>query len=271
MQRFRYLAASLVVAAALISGPTHASTYIVSSAPRGTKASETQYYAPLAQYLSQVTGQKFVYEYPQNWLTYAHNMQQNRYDILFDGPHFVSWRIHHLQAVPLVKLPQPHIWLILRKAGDHSLTNVSSLAGRLVCAPAPPNFGALVLVSMFPDPLSQPVFVQTKGWKAGYDGVLSGKCAATIVPDTNYKLFDPSGTHEKILYQHAPYPNQAITASARIPRALRNRIRAALLSPQGEAVLAGLRRRYAKGRDFVVAHRAEYAGVDSILKGVWGF
>ena len=271
MKHPKILASALMLAAGLASTPSYATTYILSSAPRGSRASETADYAPLARYLSQVTGQKIVYQYPQNWLTYAHNMQQNRYDILFDGPHFVSWRIQHLNAVPLVKLPQPHIWLVLRKAGDHTLTSISSLAGHTVCAPAPPNFGALVLESMFPNPLEQPFIVQTKGWKAGYDGVLAGQCEATIVPDTNYKRFDPDGSHERILFQHAPYPNQAITASARIPVAMRQQMRAALLSSQGETVLAALRKRYAKDKEFVPAHRAEYAGIDQILKGVWGF
>lgn len=261
----------LLTVAAVTAQAAQTPTYVMSSPPRGTAQQETATYAPIAALLSRATGTHIVYEFPGDWLTYTHNMRHGVYDLLFDGPHFVSWRIDHQNALPIAKLPQPHIWVILEQTSNTRVKTLEGLAGRTICAPPPPNFGALVLQSMFPDPLSQPVFVPTKSWKDGYEGVLHAKCVATIVPMTTYHIMDPNGTHEKILFQHAPYPNQAWTASARMPADLVAKITQALLSSQGQQVLKPLRVRFAHGRLFVPASASEYAGIDQILKGTYGF
>lgn len=269
--RLRQIFGILLTASAITAQAAQPQTYIMSSPPRGTAKTETATYAPIASMLSRATGARIVYEFPGDWLTYTHNMRSGAYDLLFDGPHFVSWRVDHQHAIPIAKLPQPHIWVLLEKTSNTRVTTLENLAGRTVCAPPPPNFGALVLQSLFPDPLSQPVFVPTKSWKDGYEGVAHGQCVAAIVPLTTYHIMDPDGTHEKILFQHAPYPNQAWTASARMPAELVTRITQALLSPAGQQVLKPLRERFAHGRRFVPAEASEYAGIDQILKGTYGF
>jgi hypothetical protein len=45
------------------------------------------------------------YEHPGNWLHYQRNLRNDMYDIVFDGPHFASWRMEHLEHDMLVKLP----------------------------------------------------------------------------------------------------------------------------------------------------------------------
>ena len=79
--------------------------FVFSSPPRGSAAEETAYFQPIAEYLTRVTGKKFVYKYSDNWLSYQSEMQKDLYDIVFDKPHFVSWRSTKLRHVPMVKLP----------------------------------------------------------------------------------------------------------------------------------------------------------------------
>ena len=47
-------------------------------------------YGPLAEYLSDVIGEKVTYKHPKGWLYYQRDMRANKYDIVFDGPHFMS-------------------------------------------------------------------------------------------------------------------------------------------------------------------------------------
>ena len=91
----------VAISAATISLPgVAANEYIFSAPPRGSAEKETKVYKPIAAYLSKMLGKKIVYQHPGNWLSYQQNMQLGRYDLVFDGPHFVSWRIlktNHVQ------------------------------------------------------------------------------------------------------------------------------------------------------------------------------
>ncbi len=249
---------------------------VFTSAPRGTFAEESATYQPVADFLSKVTGQKVLYKFSDNWLTYQDEMRKGKYDIIFDGPHFVSWRSYHMDHVPLVKLPQQHIWVVVAGNGDNEATNINSLAGRTICAPAPPNFGALTLFSLFTNPSRQPFIVETKSWQDGFKGVTSGQCRAAIMPMSNWKKFDPEGKFTKIVHKHRPFPNQAITVSSkRIPPDMQQKLRVALLSDDGQAAMKQLREQYAKVGNsvekLVAANKEEYADVDLILKDVRGF
>src|SRR5512135_225067 len=54
---------------------------IFTSPPRESRAKGNEVYQPISDYLSKVTGQKVVYQYPDNWLTYQRDMRKNVYDI----------------------------------------------------------------------------------------------------------------------------------------------------------------------------------------------
>jgi len=249
---------------------------VLTSAPRGNYAAESATYQPVADFLSKVTWQKVIYKFSDNWLTYQADMQKGKYDIIFDGPHFVSWRTYHMDHVPLVKLPQQHIWVVVANKGDNAVANLNNLNGRAVCSPAPPNFGALTLLSLYTNPARQPIIVETKSWQDGFTGVTSGKCKAAIIPQSNWKKFDLEGKLTKTIHKHRPFPNQAITVSSkRVPPAMQQKMQVALLSDGGQAAMKQLREQYAKVGNvlekLVPATKEEYADVDLILKDVRGF
>jgi len=248
-----------------------AEEYIFTATPQWSAAKAGEVYQPIADYLSRVTGKKIVYVNSDNWLTYISEMQKDKYDLVFDGPHFGSWRIHKLKHVPLVKLPQPHIWDVVIRADNINIKNVKSLAGRPICAHAPPNFGTLTLLSLFDNPARQPFIMQINGWKSAFDGVVQGKCMATILPLTNLKQFDPEMKQVKLLYQHRPFPNQLFTASSRFSPEMHAKIIKALLSDEGKAATQKLMDEYAKGRSLVLATKEEYADIELVLKNERGF
>lgn len=64
---------------------------LILTAPPREKASVGEtLYGPLAQHLSSLLGEPVVYKHPNNWLEYQRDVRKDVYDIVFDGPHFVS-------------------------------------------------------------------------------------------------------------------------------------------------------------------------------------
>ena len=252
------------------SAASELTTLLFTAPPRETVADGKKMYEPIAAFLTRAIGKKFEYRHPGNWLTYTDQMRAGRYDLIFDGPHFVGWRSLHINHVPLLKLPQPHVWAVVVRADNQKTNKIADLAGRKICAHSPPNFGTLTLPSLF-NPLRQPYLVTIKGWRNAFEGVDSGKCEGTILPFTNLKKFDPDSKIVKVIHKHKPYPNQAFTASPRISPEMRQQIVTALSSPEGKTATKSLRGRFAKGADLVTASTEEYADVALVLRTVWGF
>ena len=244
--------------------------FVFSSPPRGSAAEETAYFQPIAEYLTRVTGKKFVYKYSDNWLAYQSNMQKDRYDLVFDGPHFVSWRIAHREHEPLVKIPGDFIFVFLVRKDNTSIQKLSDLAGRSVCGHAPPNQGTLHLYNMFTNPARQPQLVDIQGWRPIYKAMLAGKCVGSVVPVKIYNELDPTGKDTKVLHITKAAPGQAFTASKRIPADIRAKIAEALMSDQGQTVTAKLREYY-PSKPYVRANKPEYADEEGLLKDSYGF
>ncbi len=243
--------------------------WIFSAPPRGTIAQQKAMYAPIARFLSRVAGHKVVFREPGNWLTYSQAMTEGKYDIVFDGPHFTSWRDRYLGDTPLVRIPEPFVFAVVVRRGER-FTQLSQLAGRPVCANSPPNLGTLSLLSKFSYITRQPYLVVVHGWPASYKGLMNKRCEATVLPIANLKLYEKGARTVRVLYRTPVYPNQAISAGPRVPAAVQARIRAALLSPAGEAATRTLRQAYG-ARRFVPANRRDYAGLSHLLNNTLYF
>lgn len=251
---------------AMVFPLTAVSDYVFTAPPRESLSQGKEIYQPIADYLSKATGERFVYHHPQNWTEYSRAMQAGEYDLVFDGPHFVSWRVEYINHEVVAKLPQLHIWRVITNRSDESIQNLDDLVGKKVCAPKSPNFGMLTMMSHYPNPDKEPVHVITKGWKDGFNGVVDGKCVATVLPKTNHVKFDPKEEKTRALHTHLPYPNQAFTTSSKITPNLKARIEDKLLSEEGQAALKKLRDRFSRGERLVGAVSEEYEGISMVLK-----
>ena len=239
---------------------------VFSAPPRGSYQEEVAIYQPIVDMLSRSIGRKVTYQYSDNWLSYSKNMTEGNYDIVFDGPAFNGWRVEKLSHTPLVKLPQDFVFVIITKADNDRIKQVKDLAGRMICAHAPPNLGTLTLLSRFDNPAREPVLVETKGWDNAYNAMLAGKCVATVIPIKNL-MKDDAGPKRltKTLFQSKAMPNQAISVGPRIAPELHKVITQALMSEEGKQATTKLRAAYA-GKDFVATNRDEYAGMGDLLK-----
>ncbi len=245
---------------------------IFTAPPRGPVAKETKMYKPVADYLSRVINKKIIYKFPGNWLTYQNDMQKGKYDIVFDGPHFVAWRIKRDKHEPLVKLPGKLAFAVFSSKKNEKVDKITDLQGRTVCALAPPFLGTLTLYSLFKNPARQPLVLEVKSFPATFKGVTSGKCQAGVLRDILFKRFNKKKKQAKMIYHSKGIPNQAITAGARISKKDKEKITNALLSDKGNQILKGINARFnKKNKPWLPTSIKEYKGLHILLKDVWGF
>ncbi len=242
---------------------------VLSAPPRETAEEAKAIYQPVAEYLSKITGRRIVYRHPGTWGGYRSEMLRGGYDLVFDGPHFNSYRIEKLNHNVLVRIPAIHEFVVVARQGGE-FRNMSDLAGRRICTHAPPNLGTLVLLSQFENPARQPVIRDTNGWNEIFAGVASGRCDAGVMPLANLKQLDPSG-RMTVLFKSKPMLNQAISAGPRLTPAEQNKISTALLSPEAAGPTARLRAEYKIGPSFAAATNRQYEGLSHYLRNEWGY
>ncbi len=245
---------------------------VFSAPPRETEEEGIRTYQPIAEYLSRVTGKTIVYKHPNDWLTYQLEMQRGSYDLVFDGPHFNSWRISNLQHSTLVKLADEHAFAVVVRKDDARTSDLKQLAGQKVCGMNPPNLGTLAVLSQFDNPMRQPLIMNSMGWNKIYEGVaFEKKCTAGILPVAVLKKFNNSENVVRVLYKTKTLPNQAFSAGPRVPAGDQAKIAAALVSPDGSTAMARLMSTYGSDKGVAFATKAEYAGLDVYLKDTWGY
>jgi len=245
---------------------------VLSAAPREDAPEAEAIYGPVAAYLSSVLGRKVVFKHGGNWGVFQGLMQKGAYDLVFDGPHFNSWRVERSQHNVLVKVPGDHVFVVLVKKDNERIRELKQLAGRTLCAHAPPNLGTLTVLNEFDNPSRQPIIVNIDGWKHIYDGMLDGKCVASVIPLKKLEQFEKnSGRQAKIIFRGAALPDNALSAGGRLTPAEQDKIVRALLSPEGEQATARLREKYAYGKSLVATSNKEFAGLSVYLRNEWGY
>lgn len=244
---------------------------VLSAPPRDDVAQGMQRFGPMADYLSQALGRKVIYRHPGTWGGYQSDLQRDAYDLVFDGPHFVSWRIEKQNHHALVKLPGDFLYVGFVRKNNTEIQDMDQLAGQAVCGHAPPNLGTLMLLSAFDNPSRQPKVVITEGYANIYEGVMAGKCVAGMLPKKHLSKHDVNGEYMRVIYSHRPYPEQALTTGPRVTAKQREMIVNALTAPGAETMLPAFRDAYALGGWFVPANDTEYAGLGIYLKTVPGF
>lgn len=245
---------------------------ILTSPPRESVEAGKKLYEPVAKYLTSLLGRKVTYKHAKNWFKYQMDMRNNKYDIVFDGPHFISWRLKHLKHEVLVKLPGKLDFLLVTEANS-KLNRSKDLTGKYFCGISPPNLSSLSFLASFPNPVVQP---RVKGIKGGMGKVFQAfenkKCTAAMLRGSYYKtqLSQHKREQLKVLFRSKTLPNQAITASSRLSPEEKRIITKGLLSAEGVAALQGVVARFAEldAHAFTSAKNSEYEGYNRYLEGV---
>jgi ABC-type phosphate/phosphonate transport system substrate-binding protein len=243
--------------------------YVFGFPPREAATKAEEIYQPIADYLSQATGKKFSIKPADNWLKYDTEMQKGAYDLVFDGPQFIGWRMAKQAHAPLVSLDGNLVFVVITRKDDLRAHGIKEMAGRRVCAVNPPNLATLTLYSQFDNPARQPFLVSAASFDDAFQGLTGSKCEAAVMPAAVAAKLDAQ-RQTRTLFTSKLLPNQGFSASPRIPLAVQQEITQALLAPAGKAVTAKLRAEYGN-KDLISASRQQYEGLGVLLKDVWGF
>ena len=257
----------------LFSVGTANANLVFTAPPRESKQVGEQQYGPLAVFFSEQLGQPVKYEHPGNWLTYQSNMRAGKYDIVFDGPHFASWRQAHLQHDMLIKLPGYLQFYLLARVNDDKINSPDDLIGKKICGISPPNLSSLSMLAIYTNPVRQPII---KGIKGGmgkvYKVFMSGECEAMVLRTAFYhkKLKPEQREKLKIIYTTERMPQQVISAGERISSSEKQKLQNYLLKGQKgqKALMPTLKRFGGKARSFIPAKNEEYQGYNMLLEGV---
>lgn len=242
---------------------------VLSAPPRETAEEARAIYQPVAEYLSTAIGRRVVYRHPGTWGAYRSEMLRGSYDLVFDGPHFNSYRVEKLNHNILVRAPEVHEFAVIARPGS-GFKQLSDLAGHSICSHAPPNLGTLVFLSHFDNPARQPVILDTRGWEAIHAGVQGNRCRAGVIPLASLKKLDPHG-RMYVIFKSRPMLNQAISAGPRLSSVEQQKVTAALLSPAAAGPTARLRSEHKIGPAFAAATNKQYEGLSSYLRNEWGY
>lgn len=242
--------------------------FVFAFPPRDAATTAQETYEPIAALLSRVVGKPVVLRYTDNWLTYQKEMKADEHDLVFDAPAFIGWRVAKFGHVPLAKLQGELMFSVIVGKDDRRIHHMSHLAGRQVCAFPPPNMATLFLYNQFSNPARQPVLVHIDNFKDAYQGLLSGRCQAAVIPAVMVQKLDRTNATRSV-HQSNRYPNPGFSASPRIPPELRQKIAAALLSPEGAAATATLRAGFG-GQNLTAVADKEYDGLGVLLRDIWG-
>lgn len=251
---------------------SYAADIIFTAPPRETPAAGKKIYEPIAKHLGKLLGGKVVYEHPHNWLNYQRDMRDGKYDIVFDGPHFASWRMARIGHDMIAKLPGKLGFILVKKKNDKRINSLNDLIGKRICGVSMPNLSTLSILAAYPNPVRQPVIIGVRGGMKGVAKALAkNRCDAYVFRDKFYlkKLKAEARENLAIIYKSEPLPNQVITAGPRLTPAQKKAISFSLTSGKGIDSTAGLRQRFAKkARSFVKTSNEEYKGHNKLLEGV---
>lgn len=265
---------SLSVFTFLILGQvTFVSADLILTAPPREKADAGQkLYGPLAARLSELLNEKVTYESPKNWLAYQRDMRKDKYDIIFDGPHFISWRIKNRSHVPVVKLPGSLQFVVVGKKNDDKINSLKDLIGKRICGIPPPNLGTLTVYAAYIHPARQPVITPIRG---GFGKVMKaferGKCQAAVFRTKFYekKLTDEQRSKTKILYTSPELPNQGISFSSRVKPSARKLVSDELTKGNRIPATKGILTRFGgKSKAFLPTSEKDFAEQYKLIEGV---
>ena len=267
---------SLLIFFLSIAGFCHSSLaqdLIFTAPPREHAGAGDDLYPALAAHFSKILGKKVVYKNPENWLSYQRDMRDDKYDIVFDGPHFISWRMEHIGHDVLVKLTGALQFIMVAKHDDTEINQPRDLVGRQICAIPPPNLSILSVLADYQNPVQQPV---VKGVSGDMPGVLktfgNSDCRAWVYRTAFYygKMTPEDRSKLKIIFTSTAMPNQGISVSKRLSAKEKKLIIQSLTTGDGVTATQPLIKRFGdkNAKSLVPATNEEYRGYNTLLEGI---
>ena len=243
-----------------------AKEYTLAVQPILSKEKTISFYQPLVLFLSKVTGHKITIHASYNFVSYWEELRTNqKYDLALDAAHFTNYRVKNLKYTVLAKINDTVSYSLVANE-DATYFDADELIGQRIASLASPSIGGVRLLSMFPNTSRQPVFVGTNNFQETLKKLKDNSVSAALVPTP---LISGDNSVNTIMVTD-PIPHMALSASHRVDKATKDKIRAALIEANntkaGQALFAKLNL-----AGFEKADNLVYDGYDSLLKDVWGY
>lgn len=245
---------------------------ILTGPPRETPEAGMKMYGPIAAHLTESLGVPVTYKHPGNWLRYHRDMRSDKYDIVFDGPHFMAWRIEHLGHEALVKLPGKLQFMLVYPKDGEKFKHPDDLIGKKICGLS--NLSTLSILDYYRNPVRQPIMKGVKGgMKKVYTTLIDkkSKCSAGVLRTAFFKKKLKKEQQAKLetLILSKAMPNQGITVSQRVSQKFKDIIATSLTIGKGVASTKNLRKRFAgKAKGMLPTKPKEYDGFNMLLEGI---
>ena len=254
----------------LATSASYAETLYFGAPPReGSEAKSRAFYEPIAKAVSKVLNVPVEFKFKESFFKYGTEMRHDGYDIIFDGPHFGTWRINQLGHRALVRLPGQLRFVVITKRNNLRVTDKNSLIAKKVCGPAIPNLATLSALSSYKSMIRTPMFQSIKGGiKGSYNAMKKGKCDASVMRDAFFlkKIKDAERQDLRIVFDTKPLPNQTITTSSRITAEQNDKLLEFFTSEAGSKAADKLLSRFSKKKKiFIKANPDLYQGLDKVL------
>lgn len=261
--------ASLLLAASATNAHATKDEIIFSTAPTHTPQETQNIYAPLIDLLTKSTGKKFIIKPAENFVEYTNNMRKGAYDMLFDGPHFVGWRMDRQGHVPLARFPgNNRIVVVVRQ--ESTIKTLDDLVAQKVCAFASPNMLTMAFLQYYPNPARQPMLVREQGFKELEDCLRSGKGEAAVLRDMVWEKKMKQDGLRALTADYRSFPERTFSISKEVDDAIRQQIVEVLISEEGSKAGAEVLKRFNKDK-FIKSDTKAYQGLGELLSPVWGF
>lgn len=223
-------------------------------------------YQPLADYLTKLTGHKFVIKTHKNFFTYWERMKKGKdFDFVLDAAHFTDFRVQRQNYTVLVKFPDTVSFTVVT-GEDNLIFDMEELISKKIATMPSPGLGAIRLNAMFPNPVRLPFFVQVPNSNEAAQKVLDQEVDAAIIPTPLVSLYSDLNT----VLSTEPVPHMALSASPNVGPKVAEKVKQALVNAHktqtGKAMLSQLNL-----ETFEPATNSVYQGYAELLEGVFGY
>ena len=250
----------------IVSSSAMAEVYRLGIAPVLDIQQTRDTYAALAKYMSRAAKVEIELVPSRNFIGYWNTMRKpESYDFILDGAHLAAYRMQRMEH-NLVATIDGVLSFTLISRDDDLIIEPEELINRKVAILASPNLGGLQIYNLFSNPARQPLMVEVKNAVDALEAVRDGRADAAYVPTPILSRFPEAS----VIISSEPMPNMTMTASSRVPDEVLDAVRTALIqassTDEGKAMLETI-----NAVGFVKADEVRYAGLEDLLKGMWGY
>ncbi len=253
----------------LVATPALAADYILAVEPNFPPAQAEQVYKPLLDYLSKSTGHTFKLKTATNYHVYWRDLRSgSRTDFAFEEAHFTDYRVNRLGFTPLVRVSENTRYSLMADATVAEQGTKGLIGYRVVSMPAP-SMGYLLLGDLYKNPIAQPEIMSVAAnWRDGVEMIFSQETEAAMVP--NYIAAPYADSNLSVVSESREFTGRALSAGGTVPADVRQAVSDAMTKLHEDDALYEVLVELGASQ-FVETNASEYAGAESLLRGVFGY